>query len=150
MEDAFLINGGKPLRGSIALSGAKNVALKVIIAALLLEQEVVLKNIPRISDVVELMHLLKFLGAKTDFLSENTVLVDGRNIKTNKLDLLHASKIRVSFMLFAPLLYKFFNCYVPNPGGCRIGARPIDRIIEGMQKLGIAVSYESETGYYQA
>lgn len=150
MEDSFLITGGKPLRGSIALSGAKNVALKVIIAALLLEQEVILKNIPHINDVIELMHLLKFLGAKAYFLSENTALIDGRNIKTNKVDLLHASKIRVSFMLFAPLLYKFSNCYVPNPGGCRIGARPIDRIIKGMQQLGIDVNYDSETGYYYA
>ncbi|MBI4226023.1 UDP-N-acetylglucosamine 1-carboxyvinyltransferase [Candidatus Roizmanbacteria bacterium] len=150
MEDAFIIKGGKPLRGSITLSGAKNVALKVMIAALLLDQEITLKNIPHISDVDELIHLIRSLGAKAEFTDKNTVVIDGRGLKTNKVDLLHASKIRVSFMLFAPLLYKFSSCYVPNPGGCRIGARPIDRIVEGMRKLGIRVEYDSATGFYQA
>src|SRR3989338_10222698 len=103
MEDSFLINGGKPLRGTVTLSGAKNVALKIIIAALLLDQEVVLKNIPRISDVDELIHLIRSLGAKAEFADKNTVVVDGRTLNSNKVDLLHASKIRVSFMLFAPL-----------------------------------------------
>ena len=150
MEDSFLINGGKPLRGSITSSGAKNVALKVIIAALLLNQEVTLKNIPRISDVDELMHLIRSMGAKAEFADRKTVVIDGRGLRTNKVDFLHGSKIRVSFMLFAPLLYKFSSCYVPNPGGCRIGARPIDRIVEGMRKLGISIEYDSNTGFYQA
>ncbi len=150
MEDAFLITGGKKLRGSLTLSGAKNVALKVIIAALLFDQEVILKNIPHISDVIELLNLIESLGGKAHFIEENVVLIDGRTLNNNKVDLLHAAKIRVSFMLFAPLLYKFSECYVPNPGGCRIGARPIDRIIEGMQKLGINVDYDSDTGYYKA
>lgn len=150
MEDAFIIKGGKPLRGSIRLSAAKNVALKVIIAALLLDQEVQFKNIPRISDVDELLHLVRSLGAKAEFTDKNVVIIDGRGLNKNKVDLLHASKIRVSFMLFAPLLYKFSTCYVPNPGGCRIGARPIDRIVEGMRKLGVSVDYDSDTGFYQA
>ena len=143
MEDSFLIKGGKPLKGAITLSGAKNVALKVIIAALLLDQEITLKNIPRINDVHELLHLIRSLGAKAEFSEKHTVIMDGRTLKTNKVDLLHASKIRVSFMLFAPLLNKFSECYVPNPGGCRIGARPIDRIVDGMKKLGLIIDYYS-------
>ena len=150
MEDAFIITGGKPLRGSVTLSGAKNVALKVIIAALLLEQQVVLKNIPRISDVNELLHLIRSLGARAEFIDNHSVIVDSKTLISDKVDLLHASKIRVSFMLFAPLLYKFSTCYVPNPGGCRIGARPIDRIVDGMKKLGIIVEYDSNSGYYKA
>ncbi|OGK26391.1 UDP-N-acetylglucosamine 1-carboxyvinyltransferase [Candidatus Roizmanbacteria bacterium RIFCSPLOWO2_01_FULL_37_12] len=150
MENSFIIKGGKLLKGAITLSGAKNVALKVIIAALLLDQEVTLKNIPRINDVHELLHLIGSLGAKAEFAAEHTVVVDGRTLRLNRVDLLHAAKIRVSFMLFAPLLYKFSLCYVPNPGGCRIGARPIDRIVEGMKKLGITIEYDSDTGYYQA
>lgn len=150
MEDSFIIKGGKQLKGSVTLSGAKNVALKVIIAALLLDQEVTLKNIPRINDVDELMHLIRSLGAKAEFTDNHTVVVDGRKLTANKVDLLHASKIRVSFMLFAPLLHKFKECMVPNPGGCRIGARPINRIVEGMRSLGITVDYDSETGYYRA
>lgn len=150
MEDAYAIKGGKPLEGVVKLSGAKNVALKVIISSLMFDNEVILQNIPRINDVFELMHLIKLLGGKAEFTDKNIVIVDGRNINTNTVDLLHGSKVRVSFMLFAPLLYKFKTCYIPNPGGCRIGARPIDRIVDGMKKLGINVSYNHETGYYKA
>jgi UDP-N-acetylglucosamine 1-carboxyvinyltransferase len=150
MEDAYLVKGGKPLSGAVKLSGAKNVALKVIIAALMLEGEVILKNIPRINDVFELLNLITSLGGKAQFADNGTVLVDGRGIKNNRVEFLYGSKIRVSFMLFAPLLHKFGIAYVPNPGGCRIGARPIDRIIEGMKSLGITVNYDSDTGYYEA
>ncbi|OGK21332.1 UDP-N-acetylglucosamine 1-carboxyvinyltransferase [Candidatus Roizmanbacteria bacterium RIFCSPHIGHO2_01_FULL_39_8] len=150
MEDAFIITGGKKLIGEVLLSGAKNVSLKVIIASLLYNTEVMLKNVPKITDVVELLDLIKELGGRAEFIEKNTVVIDGKNLKKNRVDLLHASKIRVSFMLFAPLLYKFMSCYVPNPGGCRIGARPIDRIVEGMKKLGVKIDYDSETGYYDA
>lgn len=150
MEDAYLISGGKKLSGKITLSGAKNVALKVIIGALMFRSRVVLDNIPRINDVFELIHLVKILGGRAEFTGKNSLIVDGNGIKTNKVDLLHASKIRVSFLLFAPLLIKFGDCYIPNPGGCRIGARPIDRIVDGMKSLGIKVLYDHKTGYYHA
>lgn len=150
MEDAYIIKGGKKLKGEITLSGAKNASLKIIIAALMFENEVVLHNVPRINDVYELLHLVKTLGGKASFIEKNTVSVDGRSLKNNRVDLLHASKTRVSFMFFAPLLHKFHTCYIPNPGGCRIGARPIDRIVEGMRNLGVSVNYKSETGYYGA
>lgn len=132
------------------MSGAKNVALKIIIASLMYDQEVILKNIPRINDVLELIGLIKSLGAKAEFTETNTLIVDGRRLDNNKVDFLHSSKIRVSFMMFAPLIYRFGICYVPNPGGCRIGARPIDRIIEGMKSLGVDIQYDSDTGYYKA
>ena len=151
MEDAFIINGGKKLKGEITLSGAKNAALKLIIASLLFDnQKVILENIPQINDVKELIHLIEQLGAKAKFIEKNTLEIDASNLRVNKVDMLHASKIRVSFMLFAPLLYKFGECFIPNPGGCRIGARPIDRIIEGMKTLGVEVTYSSDTGYYHA
>ncbi|MFA5137370.1 MAG: UDP-N-acetylglucosamine 1-carboxyvinyltransferase [Patescibacteria group bacterium] len=150
MEDAFIIRGGKKLHGTVTLSGAKNVALKAVIAALLFDGPVVLKNIPRIGDIDELLHLIRILGAYAEFTGVNTVSIDGRNLQENKLDFLHASKIRASFLLFAPLLYKLKHAFIPNPGGCRIGARPIDRIVSGMKSLGIAVSYQTETGYYEA
>lgn len=150
MENAYLIQGGKKLQGEIKLSGAKNVALKTIIAGLMFNRPVLISNVPRINDVFELIHLIEDLGGKANFVEENTILIDGKSLSKNKVDFLHASKIRVSFMLFAPLLYKFGECYIPNPGGCRIGARPIDRIIEGFRNLGIKVEYNSETGYYFA
>ena len=151
MEDAFIINGGKKLKGEITLSGAKNAALKLIIASLLFDnKKVILENIPQIKDVKDLIHLIEQLGAKAKFIEKNTLEIDASNLKVNKVDMLYASKIRVSFMLFAPLLYKFGECFIPNPGGCRIGARPIDRVIEGMKALGLEVTYSSDTGYYHA
>ncbi len=150
IEDAYIIKGGKPLTGEIKLSGAKNVALKTIIGALLFDSPVYLENIPRINDVQELITLLISLGATVEFIGKNTLKVDGSTLKSNKCDFLHAEKIRTSFLLFAPLLYKFKSAYIPNPGGCRIGARPIDRSVEGLQQLGIQIAYDSKTGYYNA
>lgn len=149
MEDAYIIKGGKPLRGQVKLSGAKNVALKVIIASLMFEGKVILKNVPRINDVLELLHLIKILGGRAEFIEENTLQIEGKKLSKNKVDLYHGSKVRVSFMLAAPLLYQFKECFIPNPGGCRIGARPIDRIVEGMRKIGIMVEYDSQTGFYK-
>lgn len=150
MEDALIIQGGKQLKGSVRVSGAKNVALKVIIASLMIDGEVTLKNVPRIADVYELLDLIEKLGGKAKFTDQHTVSVDGRMISKDRVDLLHGSKLRVSFMMFAPLLQRFSTCFVPNPGGCRIGARPIDRIIDGMRSLGIKVDYDSTSGYYAA
>ena len=151
MEDAFIINGGKKLGGEITLSGAKNASLKLIIASLLFNgQKIILENVPKINDVLELIHLINLMGGQVKFIESNVLEIDSTNLNTNRVDMLHGSKIRVSFMFFAPLLYKFGECYIPNPGGCRIGARPIDRIIEGMKAIGVKVSYSSNTGYYHA
>ncbi len=150
MEDAFIIRGGKPLRGKVRLSGAKNVALKAIIAALLFDSKVTLKNVPRINDVIELLHLIRRLGAKAEFIEQNTLEIDGLSLSSNKVDLLHASKIRVSFMLFAPLLHRFKKCFIPNPGGCRIGARPISRVTNAMRSLGAKIVYNHKSGFYES
>lgn len=150
MEDAYIIRGGKLLSGEINLSGAKNIALKAIIASIIFEGEVVLENIPRIGDVHELIHLLKKLGVQCEFREKNTLYINNSGLNSNKVDLLHAAKTRVSFMLFAPLLYKFGKCFIPNPGGCRIGARPIDRTIAGLKYLGAELIYNHGTGYYEA
>jgi UDP-N-acetylglucosamine 1-carboxyvinyltransferase len=148
MEDAYSIHGGKPLTGNVQLSGAKNAALKMVIGALLFDGKVTLNNVPRIRDLDELLHLFTELGASAEFIDENTVVIDGAGLKTNTVDLLHGSKIRSSFLLFAPLLKKFKEAHIPNPGGCRIGARPIDRIMNGLKELGGVVEYDHTTGYY--
>lgn len=148
MEDAYVIHGGKPLKGTVQLSGAKNAALKMVIGALLFEGKVTLQNVPRIRDLDELLHLFTELGATAEFIDANTVVIDGTGLKTNTVDLLHGSKIRSSFLLFAPLLKKFKEAHIPNPGGCRIGARPIDRIMNGLKELGGVVEYDHTTGFY--
>src|SRR3989338_6572754 len=150
MTDSYIIKGGKPLKGEVILSGAKNVALKTIIAALMFKGNVILKNIPKINDVLDLIELIKSLGATARFMEKNTLIINGDSLKNNKVELQYGSKIRVSFMLIAPLLNRFGECFVPNPGGCRIGARPIDRIIKGLVALGVKINYDTETGYYHA
>lgn len=150
MEDAFVVKGGKKLEGEVNISGAKNAALKLIIASLLFEEKIILENVPKIKDVEELIHLLNLLGIKVNFIDDNVLEIDPSFLNKNQLDFYHSSKIRVSFLLFAPLLYRFGECFIPNPGGCRIGARPIDRVIQGMRSLGVEINYNSKTGYYQA
>lgn len=150
MEDAFVIQGGSKIEGEITLAGSKNIALKVLIAAMLVDGEVVIRNVPRIGDVEELLHLMQLLGVTITWDSEHTIRIDARQMSESEVDLLHGSKIRVSFLLFAPLLQRFGQCRIPNPGGCRLGARSIDRIVEGLVQLGAEVEYESDTGYYDA
>jgi len=150
MEDVYIVKGGEPLKGEVQLSGAKNAALKLIIAALLFKNEVFLSNIPHIGDVKELLNLIRNLGGRAEFVDKNQVKIDGRGINKSTINFLYASKLRVSFMMFAPLLYKFGRANIPNPGGCRIGARPIDRQIDLMRQMGILVDYESADGYYHA
>lgn len=150
MEDAYRIHGGKKLKGTVTLSGAKNAALKMVIGALLFDGKVTLNNVPRIRDLDELLHLFVELGATAEFVDTNTVTIDGAGLKSNTVDLLHGSKIRSTFLLFAPLLRRFKEAHIPNPGGCRIGARPIDRIMNGLKELGGIVEYDHETGYYHA
>lgn len=149
MQDAYIIQGGKPLTGEVQLSGAKNVALKAIIASLLFDNKVTLTNVPRIKDVSVLLELIDSLGAGVSQ-DGNTVTVDPRSLQKHEVEMLFAAKTRVSFMLFAPLLLRLGKAHIPNPGGCRLGARPIDRQIEMMQSFGVSVEYDSATGYYNA
>jgi UDP-N-acetylglucosamine 1-carboxyvinyltransferase len=148
--DSIIVHGGTRLCGTVQVSGAKNVALKVIFSALLLEGDVILENIPRITDVDSVLYLINGLGGKASFTGENIVTVNGDQVHSNAVDLLYGSKIRASFLLFAPLLWKFGKAEIPNPGGCRLGARPIDRVVKAMEMLGVKVTYCSETGFYVA
>lgn len=147
---SYVIEGGAPLIGDIKLSGSKNIALKVIIASLLFEDEVILENIPKINDVLVLIELINNLGGKAEFINKNTLKISSKSLKKNEVDLFFGSKTRVSFMLFAPLLHRFKSAKIPNPGGCRIGARPIDRVLEGLNALGAHAFYDHKTGYNDA
>lgn len=149
MEDAYIIRGGRPLTGEVQLSGAKNAALKAIIAALLFDGPVTLTNVPHIGDIEGLLRLINQIGGKARFVDRNEVIVDGAGLKKDTIDLLSASKTRASFMLFVPLLHRLGQANIPNPGGCRIGSRPIDRPVACMKQLGIEVNYDENDGYYK-
>lgn len=149
MENAFIVKGGNPLKGTITLEGAKNVALKVVVAALLFDRPMTLRNIPNIKDIRELFELFNEIGVEVNFL-DNVVTINPAGMHSHEVSLLFGSKIRASFLLFAPFLKKYGKARIPNPGGCRIGARPIDRMVHLMNSFGVKTDYDSDTGYYSA
>lgn len=147
--EKFIIKGGKRLVGEISVGGAKNVALKAIVAACLTEEEVVIKNIPLISDFMIMADIVKELGGEVR-IKDHDAYVKIEKFKTSKISLEKAAEIRTSSMLIVPLLLRTGKAIIPNPGGCRIGARPIDRIIEGLKKMKVQIVYESKDGYFHA
>lgn len=150
MSERYVIKGKRPVTGVVKLSGAKNVALKLIIASMLVSEQISLENVPRILDVDSIIELIYHLGASARFSSKNTLEINPNKLNRYEVDLLYGCKTRVSFMFFAPLLYKFKKAVIPNPGGCRLGERPIDRHVSMLRAFGITVDYDSSTGYYTA
>src|SRR5688572_22587980 len=134
--DSFIITGGKSLRGEIAVSGAKNVALKILIASLLTDEEIRIHNVPHLRDVVALIEVLKSLGVTARFDGHSVTIKNGTMAKEPKVPLEIGAKLRTSSMVLGPLLARYGRGIVPNPGGCRLGARPIDRHVEGLIQMG--------------
>jgi len=123
------INGGKKLSGSVKISGAKNAALPLIALSILSKNEVVIKNLPAVSDIHTLIQLLSNLGAKCEFLDANTAKIDPREVNSTKAIYDIVRKMRASILVLGPLLARFRHCEVSLPGGCAIGARPIDLVV---------------------
>ena len=136
------INGGKKLSGSVKISGAKNAALPLIALSILSKNEVIIKNLPAVSDIHTLIQLLSNLGAKCEFLDANTVKIDPREINSTKAIYDIVRKMRASILVLGPLLARFRHCEVSLPGGCAIGARPIDLHLSALEKMGAEVKIE--------
>ena len=146
MREKYVIEGGSPLSGTIQISGAKNAVLKMIPAAILTDQKVILKNVPRISDVDTILAAVATLGVRSKWRAKHTLELDASNVTSHKVPLEIVSKMRASFVILGPLLSRFKKAIIANPGGCRIGARPVNRHIEAIEKLGAKVDYTE--GYY--
>ena len=136
------INGGKKLSGSVKISGAKNAALPLIALSILSKNEVVIKNLPAVSDIHTLIQLLSNLGAKCEFLGANTAKIDPREVNSTKAIYDIVRKMRASILVLGPLLARFRHCEVSLPGGCAIGARPIDLHLSALEKMGAEVKIE--------
>lgn len=147
--EKLVIQGNKKLHGEVTISGAKNAALKAIVAACLTEEEVIIHNIPLISDFFVMVEIIKQLGGDV-VITDHTIKMKMTKFSTHKITLEKAAEIRTSSLLIAPLLARMGEAIMPNPGGCRIGARPIDRIIDALRQLGAAIEYTSDDGYYHA
>ncbi len=147
--DKYNVIGGRKLTGTVHVSGAKNVALKALVAACLTSEEVIIKNIPHISDFITMIDIMRDLGADVR-VEDHEVKINLQEFKQSMIPLDKASHARTSAMFIAPLLARTGEAIIPNPGGCRLGARPIDRLIDGIEKMNVAVSYRSEDGFFYA
>ncbi|HAL62817.1 MAG TPA: UDP-N-acetylglucosamine 1-carboxyvinyltransferase [Clostridiales bacterium] len=136
--EKLLIEGGYPLSGKIAISGAKNAAVAIIPACLLINAKCRLENLPNIKDVKLFLDILRDLGASVEIIDENTVIIDSTNVKSFSPKAELARKMRGSAYLIGALLGRFKKCVIPMPGGCDFGTRPIDQHIKGFEALGAA------------
>ncbi len=143
------MTGGVPLSGTIAVGGAKNVALKVLVASLLTDEELIIHNIPLLRDVFYMLDVLQSLGVSYT-LDGHTLHIKNGTIKNTTVPLEVGARLRTSSMVLGPMLARFKEAKIPNPGGCRLGARPIDRHIDALTKMGATITYHSEDGYFHA
>ena len=135
----YLIRGGNPLRGTIQISGAKNAAVAIIPAALLVDGVCRIENVPQISDVTLILQILRELGADVRSINRTTVEVDCSHIRNRQVPYELARKIRASYYLVGALLSRFGWAEVPLPGGCDLGGRPVDQHIKGFVAMGAEV-----------
>lgn len=140
--DKFVIKGQNPLRGEVEISGAKNAAVAVIPAALLVDGCVKIENIPDISDVRLLFDILTDLGAEVSYENKNTVNIDATKVNKYIASYELVKNMRASYYLIGALLARFGKAEVAFPGGCNFGYRPIDQHIKGFEAMGAKVSIE--------
>ena len=148
--EKYLIQGGNPLRGEVEISGAKNAAVAIIPAALMVEGVCRLENLPQISDVEMLLTILEHLGAKVSHVDQNTVDIDCTDVHFQDAPFELMRKIRASYYLIGAMLGRFGTAKTTMPGGCNFGVRPIDQHIKGMTALGASVLVENGFIYANA
>ena len=144
----FRVEGGRPLHGTVPISGAKNAALKLLAAATLTGERCRLTNVPEIEDVRVMAETLRDLGVVVDHPADNVYEVASGDVEWLFVPLEAAARMRASFMLLGPLLTRFGRVIISNPGGDRIGRRPVDLHVEAMRALGASIEYRN--GYYFA
>lgn len=141
--DKFIIKGGTPLKGTIAISGSKNAALPVIAGALLADSPVTIHNIPRLQDIYTFNNVLRVVGAKVDFKEqENTVEIDPTHVSYLEAPYDLVRKMRASFYMLGALVGKHGYAKVSLPGGCAWGPRPVDLHLKGMEAMGIKITLD--------
>ncbi len=146
--DRFQVKGGNKLKGEIKVSGAKNVAMKVVLAGLLTDKPIFITNVPLISSIFGTIDIVKPLGVKVKLDDNHTMAIVGDNLKNHVVPLELGGLYRTATMVMGPLLSRFGRATVPNPGGCRIGRRPIDRHIDGLKAMGAKIKYKD--GFFVA
>lgn len=133
------IEGGYPLKGKVTALPNKNSILKLIPAAVLIDEPVIFHNVPKSTSVRILLQIFKQLGGKVAYLKDNSVRLDGRPIKTSAIDENLAMKERASFMFLGPLLSRFGTASIKDGGGCKLGNRPLDAMFQGLRGVGVRI-----------
>ncbi|OGX27704.1 MAG: UDP-N-acetylglucosamine 1-carboxyvinyltransferase, partial [Omnitrophica WOR_2 bacterium RIFCSPHIGHO2_02_FULL_48_11] len=142
--DKLVIEGGRPLKGEVKISGSKNATLPVLAATLLTDEQCVIHNVPKLRDTLTMIKLLRSLG-KNASLEGDTVTISSKGSISHVADYKLVSTMRGSFCVLGPILAKLHRAKVSLPGGCIIGVRPVDLHIKGLQALGVKT--EVEGGY---
>src|SRR5258708_1051695 len=145
--DRFRIEGGTPLRGKIQISGSKNTALPALAATLLTDKKVVLERVPDVWDIGTMLRLLKHLGASVEK-KNGKITFSAAEIASQEAPYEIVKTMRGSRLVVGPLVARCGHARVSIPGGCAIGARPIDLHLRGLEKLGAVIS--QEYGYIEA
>ena len=146
--DKLLITGGRPLAGEVRVSGAKNAALPIMCAALLTDQPLALDNVPRLMDVRTMAKLLGLMGVEVGPQADGRLQLQASRIKDPVAGYELVKTMRASVLVLGPLLARCGRAKVSLPGGCAIGARPVDQHVKGLQAMGAAITVEH--GYMNA
>lgn len=136
----FEIEGGNKLSGEIEVRGSKNAAAPIIPATLLTKEPCILSNVPLIEDIFLLLKIMESMGSRVEWLGERTVKITNDDIDPSKMDFQLVRKIRMSILLLGALSARFDRFKLYHPGGCVIGARPVDTHMEALQKLGVTIT----------
>ena len=141
----LLIEGGYPLKGTVSLLGAKNASIKLLIASLLTKEECRLFRMPDIGDVKTTASIIQIFGGKVKKRDNHTFSLINRNLTSFEVPANLGQKSRSASIFVGPLISRFGQAVWPQPGGCQIGRRPIERHLEGLKKMGIKINFESGT-----
>ncbi len=149
--DKLRMVGGVPLNGEVKIAGAKNAALPILCACLLSDQAITLRNVPDLQDVRTMLQLLQEIGVEVRFPDANDrshLVLNAANIKSSEATYEMVKTMRASILVLGPLLSRMHSTRVSLPGGCAIGARPVDQHIKGLKAMGATIKIKS--GYIQA
>ena len=146
----YIVEQSGPLRGEVQISGAKNAVLPLMAAALLSEEECVIRDVPDLRDVSLMREILSSLGSQIEEIDENVLSIHTRDILSTEADFELVNKMRASILVMGPLLARKGRAVIPMPGGCAIGARPSDLHLKGFEALGAQIFKNDEAGFVEA